>query len=80
MCVKILNSAGIILTVIGTIWSIWSVLRMSEKDIEQTLTAGYQDNQNNIRTNGLRTQKKQTIKGLFLISIGSLLQLLAIWL
>lgn len=80
MCVKILNSAGIILTVIGTIWSIWSVLRMSEKDIEQTLTAGYQANQNNIRTNGLRTQKKQTIRGLFLISIGSLLQLLAIWL
>lgn len=70
---KILSTIGIILVLIGTVLSLWSILRT---DPEKVQSAGdYDAQQKNFKKN-----KPRVIFGIILISIGSLLQIIGLFL
>ena len=69
----IVGSIGIILSVIGTIWTLWSILGTSAKYI------GTYDEMAN-RQNDFKKTKKQVIIGCVLILLGGLLQVMSLFL
>lgn len=76
MCVKIISTCGVVLTLIGTILAIVPLIKMKNKDIEDTTTAGYLDN---MRESSLRKEVCCSRFGIAIIIVGSVLQLIGIW-
>lgn len=70
---KIFSAIGIVLVLIGTVFSLWSILGT---DPDKVQTAGDQDNQQN----NFRKNKPRVVFGTVLISLGSLLQIVGLFL
>lgn len=70
---RILSAIGIVLVLIGTVFSLWSILETDSKKVQ---TAGeYDDQQKNFKRN-----KPKVIFGIVLISFGSLIQIIGLFL
>lgn len=65
---KYINIIGLILVMIGTIFSLWSVLGTKSANIQ---TAKFQDNQQEY----FKKDKKKVIIGIMLIILGTILQI-----
>lgn len=70
---RIFSTIGIILVVAGTVFSLWSVLG-TEGDYVQT--AEWYDNQQE----NFKRDKKKVIRGTFLIILGSIFQIIGLYL
>ncbi|AOZ96226.1 hypothetical protein [Butyrivibrio hungatei] len=68
---KVLSVLGIIMVAIGTIWSVWSVL---VTDIAEIGTAYNEDH----KSEAFELQKRQVIKGMLFIVVGSIFQIIGI--
>lgn len=69
---KCINILGLVLVMIGTIFSLWSVLG-TRSDIVQT--AGYQDH---LQEN-FKKDKKKVVLGTILIILGTLFQIIGVF-
>lgn len=69
---KLLSAIGILLVLIGTVFSLWSILWTKTKDVG---TAGYNDNHQDY----FRKDKIRVVLGTVLISLGSLLQIVGLF-
>lgn len=70
---KLLSATGILLVLIGTVFSLWSILGTDPNKVQ---TAGdHDDQQKNFRKN-----KSRVVFGTVLISLGSLLQIVGLFL
>lgn len=70
---KIISAVGIVLVLFGTILSLWSILGTKTKNIG---TANYYDNQQD----NFKKDKIKVLIGIILISLGSLLQIIGLFL
>lgn len=66
---KIISVIGILVVMIGTIFSLWSIITTKTKNVG---TAQYFDNQQEY----FRKDKKKVIIGAILIFVGSIMQIL----
>lgn len=70
---KILSSIGILLVLVGTVFSLWSILG-TKGDYVQTVE-WYRHQQENFKRD-----KKKVIRGTFLIILGSIFQIIGLYL
>lgn len=70
---KFLGVTGILLVLIGTIFSLWAILGTKTKNVG---TANYYDNQQD----NFKKDKIKVLIGIILISLGSLLQIIGLFL
>lgn len=66
---KILSVLGIIMVAIGTIWSVWSVLVTDSVEIGKAYNEDH-------KSEAFEVQKRQVIKGMLFIVLGSFLQII----
>lgn len=69
---KRLSAIGIVLVLIGTVFSLWSILGTAPNKVQ---TADDHDNQQN----NFRKNKPRVVFGTVLISLGSLLQIVGLF-
>ncbi len=70
---KFFSASGIVLVLIGTVFSLWSIL---ETDPEKVQTAGEHDGQQK----NFKRNKPKVVFGTVLLSLGSLLQIIGLYL
>lgn len=70
---KLLSAIGIVLVLIGTVFSLWSILGTKPKDVG---TAGYHDSQQK----RFKKDQKNVFIGTVLIFMGSILQIAGLFL
>lgn len=70
---KLLSAVGILLVLIGTVFSLWSILGTDPKKVQ---TVGEHDNQQE----NFKRNKPKVVFGTALISFGSLLQIIGLFL
>lgn len=79
MGIKMINIVGVLVTMIGTVITLWYTVTQNEKDIDRMGTAGYFDDFKKHR----KDQKKictQARVGIGLVILGSAIQCIAIFL
>lgn len=69
----IIGTIGIILSTVGTVWTLWSIL------VTPTKYVGTYEEMGN-RNKDFKKTKKHTIAGIILIILGGILQGISLWL
>lgn len=73
---QLINTTGIIINLIGTVFTLWSMISITKEDMDYRRTAKYHDDG---PEEELTKQKHQVICGLIIISVGSIIQIISMW-